>query len=241
MWILGLPRSPVEFTSLQSPSSVEQSLAEKVNAWAEPVGKIVIPILVLIVAWWIKNFVDAALKEREIEVSTAQAMRSQLTILRAQDGLTQPQADAAALALASFGRPSIVLLIREFDVGTVETSLAADKALLVLGLSHQRDLCAVLDSVLIDRGGRFRIETHSLAAKHIGQAQCEAAKKSLVESKNWLKGRVAGDAEVVRKFREKPTDLAIGELRDTMVNALSLLLPTWFRSLPGDSYDVGIP
>jgi hypothetical protein len=103
-------------TALQIPPPPTKSFVETVNAWAEPAGKIVIPILVLVVAWFIKDSVDAALKEREIEVSTAQAMNSQLTTLRAQKGLTQPAADAAALVLSTFGRPSIMLLVCRRDI-----------------------------------------------------------------------------------------------------------------------------
>jgi hypothetical protein len=221
-------------TALSPPvPPVKRLLVDRVNAWAEPVGKILIPILLLVVAWWIKDSVDAALKAREIEVSTAEAMRDQLTILRSKDQLTQPQADAAALVLATFGRPSIFLIIREYDFGSVEASLAADKALLVLGLTHPSDLCSVLDAVLSDKGGRFRIETHTLAAKHIGQARCEVPKKTILdetrdwrktlnETRDWLKNLAPGNTAAIHKFREEPTAQAIHDLRTTVDHALDL-------------------
>jgi hypothetical protein len=118
-----------------------------------------------------------------------------------------------------------LLTIREYDTGTPEESLAADKALLVLGLTHKNDLCAALDTVLSDNGGRFPVETHTLAAKHIGQARCEADKNILVETRDWIKSRGPGDAAVVRKYREKTTVSAIEKLRQELDSALSLLQP----------------
>lgn len=213
-------------TALQTSPPPAKSFPDTLNAWAEPLGKILMPFLLLGAAWFINNSVEAALKEREVVVSTAQGMQSQLTILRGKNRLTQADADAAALVLATFGRPSIMLLVLEHDLGgTVEEAVAADKALLVLGLTNKDDLCGALDAVLGDKGRRFRIETHTMAARHIGQAQCEGEKKILGNSRDWIKSRPPGDSEVIRKYRdgEELTVKKIEDLRGALDDALNLL------------------
>src|SRR5262245_55252067 len=69
--------SAVIALQIPSPEKPVSKFFAWANRWAEPLGKVVIPCLVLIVAWWVKDSVDHALKAREIEVSTAQAMRDQ--------------------------------------------------------------------------------------------------------------------------------------------------------------------
>ena len=182
------------------------------------IGKIAIPVLVVFITWAIKDSVDASLKRREIDVATGKAMQEVLTSLGKQ-GVTQESADGAALVLASMGAPSIPLLIREYNFGTTEASLAADKALSVLSMTHPVDLCESLRVVINDKGKRFRIETHGIAVKHIGETQCPDSVKLLNNLKELL-----GNANNVRgRFSPDPTPAALDELRNGVNNALSLL------------------
>jgi hypothetical protein len=151
---------------LPSAGMPRRSVAETFNLWADPLSKLILPVALVLITYWIKDSVDVALKERQLEVQTAQGMQAALTSLRT-DGVTASAADAAALVLASFGRPAVVLLIREHDVGSPEVSLAAEKGLSVLGMTHPDDLCAALGRVIADRTRRFRIETHRMAVHQL--------------------------------------------------------------------------
>ncbi len=170
--------------------------------------------------WAIKNSVNSALKERELEVTTGKAMQDALTKLRASP-LNSEEADAAALVLASMGKLSIMFLISEYKSGTVEATIAVEKALFVLGLTHQPELCACLRTVIGDKGQRFRIETYRLAAIQIGKAQCQKSVKELRDFKNLLRDPSLYSGH----FSVEPTLKQVQDLREEVDNALNRLAP----------------
>jgi hypothetical protein len=209
-------------TSPLPTSAPRRSAAETFNLWAEPLSKLILPLALVLITYWIKDSVDIALKERQLEVQTAQGMQAALTTLRT-DGVTANAADAAALVLASFGRPAVVLLIREHDVGSPEVSLAAEKGLSVLGLTHQDDLCPALERVIGDRTRRFRIETHRMAVRQLMLADCQAL-APLRDYVRFLSGAAITDVGYFEKrYRLEPNPSAIEALRKEVEGALAAI------------------
>jgi len=197
-----------------------RSKAETFNLWAEPLSKLILPVVLVLMTYWIKDSVDIALQERQLEVQTAQGMQAALTSLRT-DGVTASAAEAAALVLASFGRPAIVLLIREHDDGSPEVSVAAEKGLFVLGMTHPTELCAALERVIADRVRRFRIETHRVAVRQIMLADCRRD-AALGDYDRFLSAAAITDVDYYRtRYRMEPNPSAIDALRKEVKDALA--------------------
>ncbi|SEC69105.1 hypothetical protein SAMN05519104_1881 [Rhizobiales bacterium GAS188] len=205
-----------------TPAEPTPGFFDRAMAVGDLIGKIVIPLALVWFTWAIKDSVDAALKERELDVTAGKSMQQALVTLRSKTGLTQEAADASALVLASMGRPSIMLLIREYDAGTTEGSVAASKAFLVLGMTHRSDLCDAFATVLRDKGGRFRIQTHAVAAANLGQAQCREQKELL----QTVRQDLAGPASLYAgRFSLEPQPEFVKDLREKVDHALTVLAP----------------
>lgn len=217
--------SPQELKSIWSYLGAFILVVAAFISWMfDVLGKVVIPIVVVLVTWLIKDSVEDALKEREFEVTTAKAMQSSLATLRSKEELTQESADAAALTLATMGTASIMLLIYVHNTTTsTQVATAVAHALPFLGLTQHDDLCKALAFVVSDSSARFVLPTTKLAVIDIGTSNC---RDDLPVLRTLLSSLKAGDDKIATHFLERPAHSDIESLRTEVQNAIGKLAPT---------------
>jgi hypothetical protein len=198
---------------------------DKFGILAQAVGPVVAALLVLIIGFQIKDSVDLGLRERQLEISSAQGMHNLIAELQ-RDGLTRDKADAAAIALTAFGRSSLAPLINELNIGSTHAKLAAEKALFMIGVSHPRATCEILERTLNNHNQQFSWSAHRSIIRLLGQVDCRDAVESLEKYRALVQdssqeGReaygqvVAGDST--------PTVENINALQKEIKSALDLL------------------
>lgn len=164
-------------------------------------GNLLVPILsavvVLVVGWYIKDSIEIALRQQEVEISAGAGMADLLTGLRG--AATPSEAEAAAVSLAAFGRAAIAPLVNEMNKGSLTAQDAAAEALFVLGLTHPEATCHVLTRVLDNRSRQFSWQSHRRVIRLIGAIGCGAA----VDSLHRYHALVADDSEPARRAYAK--------------------------------------
>lgn len=169
-----------------------------------------------------KRFVEDALKERELEVTTAKAMQDALATLH-DERVTQERADAAALTLATTGKASILLLLNEDNIGSSDAAIAAEKALPLLDFTHHNELCKELAYVVGNSSATFRLTTTEFAVKNIRTSNCMDDLPVLRSLQSSLK---EGDDKIITLFRVPPDHAGIERLRAEVQNAIDKLAST---------------
>jgi len=154
--------------------------------WVVVIGKLLLPVVVLVLGVLLKGSVEHALKRRALEVESAQAIEILLTTLH-KSGVSAPEAAAASLTLAAYGEAAIVPLIGALEYGSAESETAAKRALFVIGLSHPEEVTRSLASVLSMRQGQFKWRTHRAAIDILGEISHRNALKTLKSYRNFIK------------------------------------------------------
>ena len=156
---------------------------DNVRKWIDTVGKIFIPILLLILGIQFKDSFERTMKERSLEVSSARSMQELLSILHRRS-LTPAEGDAAALALSAYGEAAIVPLIGAVEFGTAQVERPARRALFMIGLVHPESVSKELGGILAVRNGQLSFRTHKMAIEMLGRIGHESALAHLQDYKS---------------------------------------------------------
>jgi len=158
---------------------------EDVRKWIDTVGKIFIPILLLVLGIQFKDSFERTMKERSLEVSSAKSMQELLSILH-RPSLTPAEGDAAALALSAYGEAAIVPLVGAVEFGTAQVERPARRALFMIGLVHPESVTKELGGILAVRNGQLSFRTHKMAIETLGRIGHESALPYLQDYKSIL-------------------------------------------------------
>jgi hypothetical protein len=149
----------------------------------------------------------------------------------------QTAADSNAIALAMYGRFSLVPLIERLQGGDV-VQLAAERGLRIVGASDPAAACAAFTRILLDPARRYRWQTHQSVVRLMGASDCVPAIPVLQACLTDL--HAAEDparlAEFARRFSESDAFDAesLEGFRRQVIDATSILEVSRDRAAKGD-------
>jgi hypothetical protein len=144
-------------------------------AWILEVLKTLLPSIVLaVLGFALKDSVDQALREREIQLAAVKEMETLVPDLQKTD-LVRADAQAKAAQLAAFGQYSVPFFVNILEVGNQNAEVGAEDGLRMVARSEPAVVCATLQTVIRNRTGLYRWQTHLSALEILGQASCTKA------------------------------------------------------------------
>ena len=201
----------------------EKDRWDKAKIVFEIIAKVAVPIVVLVLGWWTKGSVELALKEQQLEISSAQGMEDLISTLR-KSNLQPHEADGAALALAAYGRHAIAPLISVLD-GNTNARLAAEKSLFTIGLAHPKTTCDIIERSLNSHNEQFSLRGHKSVIKLLARVGCTGALGSL----RLYEALIPDDSQAVRDayarmMSDRSVDVeSIVQIREELRNSIEIL------------------
>ena len=167
--------------------------------WISDVLKTLLPSIVLaVLGWALKDTVDLALREREIQLEAVKEMETLIPDLQKKD-LSPEDAQAKAAQLAAFGQYSVSFFVNILEVGSQNAKAGAEEGLRMVARSDPQSVCAPLQTAITNHSALYVWQTHLTALRVLGQAGCTKACKdvasyrdnmgTLDEYKNWVSSR----------------------------------------------------
>lgn len=152
--------------------------APKKSKWSGPIVellKLIIPGLVLFgVTYWIKDSVDMALHERQLQLDYVKTMGT-LAAAMQKPTLTPQEATDNAIQLAAFGKYSIPFFIHVLEGGNQISTAGSSEGLHMVSMSEPDEVCRQLALVISNRSGLYKWTTHLAAMQLLGEAGCTSA------------------------------------------------------------------
>ena len=134
--------------------------------------KLIASIVVLVLGFWIKDSVDLAIKQRQLDLSYAKEMLAVLQKLTEEEDLAKLK--NGAVVLASFGEPALPALLTELRRSDVH-ALAAVRGLEAMAVREPETLCRVLPPLLLKRNQHYDITAHRALLALVGDNGCTKA------------------------------------------------------------------
>jgi hypothetical protein len=158
---------------------IEDGLKEKSGkaawAWILDILKTLLPSIVLaVLGFALKDSVDQALKEREIQLAAVKEMEALAPDLQKTD-LAKPDALAKAAQLAAYGRYSVPFFVNVLEVGNEYAVAGAEDGLRMVARSEPHAVCEAMQRVIQNRTGLYQWQTQLSGLKILGQAGCTKA------------------------------------------------------------------
>lgn len=191
--------------------------------WWALVEKLVIPILILVVGWWVKDSVDQALERERLDLAYASEMQDLLVkLVDREQSLTDQK--AAALTLSIFGEPAIPPLMILLQDPERLGALAAKDGLRAAAVRHPEEVCRVLRRA-VARGRRQPWQVYLQVVELIGEEGCLDARGDLEELRDDLSGsREEAVAALAERSRDgQPNFDSVQQLRQELERALASL------------------
>lgn len=177
------------------PTSVSQRLLGWMGSEAP---KLLASIVVLVLGFWIKDSVDLAIKQRQLDLSYAKEMLGLL------QGFTQEQDDQklrdAAVVLASFGEPALPALLMALRQDDLH-GIAAVRGLEALALRQPELLCRILPPLLLKPNRHYDLRGHGVMVDLIGDNGCVKALPPLRHYRELVRAAAGGQpTELMRRL-----------------------------------------
>jgi len=155
-------------------------------AWILDVLKTLLPSIVLaLLGFALKDTVDQALREREIQLEAVKEMEKLVPDLQKTD-LIRADAQAKAAQLAAFGRYSVPFFVNILEVGNQNAGVGAEDGLRMVARSEPAPVCAALQTVIQSRSGLYHWQTHLSALEILGQAGCTKACRDVADYRDHM-------------------------------------------------------
>jgi len=143
--------------------------------WILDILKTLLPSVVLaVLGFALKDTVDQALREREIQLAAVKEMETLVPDLQKND-LVRADAQAKAAQLAAYGRYAVPFFVNILEVGNQNADVGAEDGLRMVARSEPQVVCTTLRTVIQNRTGLYRWQTHLSALEILGQASCTRA------------------------------------------------------------------
>ncbi|NOY85538.1 MAG: hypothetical protein GXO96_12100 [Nitrospirae bacterium] len=132
--------------------------------------------------------IQDAIKERQVEVYSGQAMQELLTLLMSKETKFD-KFEASAYALAAFGPVAALPLIKVIDTHSdyKKRNVARDALLLQASLGNSKTACAALTIAIGKHSKVFNWKTHQSAIELIGSLKCEGAVEEIEDYLDFFK------------------------------------------------------
>jgi hypothetical protein len=134
--------------------------------------------------YYLKDAVELDIKQRQLALSSAQAVQQlilQLGLQRAADERT-----ATAIALANFGDLAIPPLIYQLRLRDETDAEAGMEGLRAVGVIAGERTCAALADVLDKNVALYPSQSHQRGAKLLGDLHCKSGAKALQAYRDYL-------------------------------------------------------
>ena len=140
--------------------------------WIQALSPFVTALVIFVVGFVLKDSVTQALDREKLDLTYVTNVRE---LIKGFDtAQEQTAADSNAIALAMYGRFSLVPLIERLQGGDV-VQLAAERGLRIVGASDPAAACAAFTRILLDPARRYRWQTHQSAVRLMGASDCVPA------------------------------------------------------------------
>jgi hypothetical protein len=129
----------------------------------------------LILFWFAYSFQESVkqdLDERRAGIQSIKEVRDLVRELLSDDVNAQ-NANSASLAIAAFGRYSVLPLISVLEFGGVNAKIAAQRGLVAVGITEPKFTCGALVKVLDNRRRRYSAIMHRQVIKSLADIGCK--------------------------------------------------------------------
>lgn len=175
-----------------------KSLPSRLLGWMGAEGpKLLASIVVLVLGFWIKDSVDLAIKQRQLDLSYTKEMLALLQKLTEEDDLGKLNNDA--VVLASFGEPALPALLMELRRTDLH-AVAAARGLEAMAVREPETLCRVLPPLLLKRNQHYDLNAHRVLVALIGDNGC---RKALPQLRRYREFVVAAEAGKPAELRQR--------------------------------------
>lgn len=218
-----IEQSLKELTSALKPPAAPPPPPEK-SKWLAGVWevlKVIIPSLVLFfVTYSIKDSVDMALHERQLQLDYVKQMGT-LDSAMQDPRLTPESATNNAIQLAAFGKYSIPFFLHVLEGGNQVSIAGAMQGLHMMSMTEPEEVCRQLTLVISNRTMLYKWTSHLAAMKLLGEAGCGSASSTVNEYNNSLQS-----ADILKTWVSPlppPNPKEYSELKDQVAATLKLL------------------
>ncbi len=175
---------------LPKPAPPPPSLPARLLAWmGGEAPKLLAGIVLLVLGYWVKDSVDLAIKQRQLDLSYTKEMLAVLQTLTQEDDLGK--LNNAAVVLASFGEPALPALLMELRRTDLH-AVAATRGLEAMAVRDPQLLCRVLPPLLLKRNQHYDIAAHRTLVGLVGDNGCRKALPQLRRYRDFVNAAVAG-------------------------------------------------
>jgi hypothetical protein len=158
--------------------------------------KLLASVVVLVLGFWIKDSVDLAIKQRQLDLSYAKEMLAVLQKLTEEEDLGK--LNNGAVVLASFGEPALPALLMELRRPDLH-AVAATRGLEAMAVRDPELLCRVLPPLLLKRNQHYDVSAHRTLVGLVGDNGCRKALPQLRRYRDLVNAAVAGKPEELRE------------------------------------------
>jgi hypothetical protein len=205
-------------------SKLQKQDGRSAMSWILDVCKTLLPSIVLaVLGFALKDSVDQALRQREIQLAAVKEMESLVPDLQKTD-LDQVNAEAKAAQLAAYGRYAVPFFVNILEVGNQYAQAGAKDGLRMVARSEPDQVCMTLRSVIQNRTGLYQWQTHLAALKILGQAGCKESCREVVKYRDTMLNTGNYEAWVSSPPIQTEFDKVSKQASDT-VSQLSILAP----------------
>jgi hypothetical protein len=158
--------------------------------------KLIASIVILVLGFWIKDSVDLAIKQRQLDLSYTKEMLGLLQKLNEEEDLAKLK--NASVVLASFGEPALPALLMELRRTDLH-GVAAAHGLEAMAVREPQTLCRVLPPLLLKRNQHYGIDAHRSLLELVGDNGCIKALPQLRRYRDFVNAAVAGQPAELRR------------------------------------------
>jgi hypothetical protein len=154
--------------------AIEDSLKKmspksSVRDWIQTLSPFAIAITVFAIGFVFKDSVVQALEREKVDLSYVGNVRD--LIKNFDTSQDQSSADSNAIALAMYGKFSLVPLIERLQGGDV-AQLAAERGLRIVGSIDPAAACSAFTKILLDPARQYPWQTHNAVVRLMGASDC---------------------------------------------------------------------
>jgi len=164
-----------------------------VLAWMGPaLPQLITSLVILFVGLGVKDSVDLAVKQQQLQLSYVKEMKEQLEAM----AMTEAGLDAverAAVLVAAFGEPAVMPLMNELRYGGNRT-LGAEAGLRSLAFMNPDAVCKIVPRVIANPVHTLGWEGQMVSARILAAGGCKKALPILREQERLLMEARAGNA-----------------------------------------------
>lgn len=171
-------------------------------AWMGPaLPQLIGSAVILVLAFWVKDSVDLAIKQQQLHLSFVAEMKEQLEAMAKEDA-TLAEIERAAVLVAVFGQPAIMPLMNELRYGG-NRAIGAETGLRSLAFMNQDAVCELIPRVIESPTRLLNWEGQMVSARIVAAGNCTKALATLQDQQRLLTEAEKGNEEGLKKIVEE--------------------------------------